>query len=270
MSDYRSAVYQPQDELYVCSMGYEDRPELAHWGPGSRNYCILHYVTEGKGYFCGQEVRRGQGFYIHSGQQHEYHAHEASENPAGQKCGWNYFWMIFSEELAKKYVLPNIDINEHGIFEADFIGRLMMQRQRIFSTKRPMQLMEALSIFFSIMAMHEKQQPMDGSLPRSHIAGAKLLIENSFGKRLTVREIAEKLCIDDRYLYNLFRKYEGMSVKEYVDRRTIENACSLMASGGMSITDVAHTLGFDDVCTFSKFFKKRAGVSPAAYIRRRE
>jgi AraC-like DNA-binding protein len=178
--------------------------------------------------------------------------------------------MIFSEELAKKYVLPNIEMNDHGIFEADFVGRLLLERQRIFAHKRPMQMMEALSIFFSILSMHEKQQPMDGSLPRSHIAGAKLLIENSFGKRLTVREIAAELCIDDRYLYNLFKKYEGLSIKEYIDRRTTENACSLMAAGTLSITRIAHTLGFDDVCTFSKFFKKRMGVSPAAYLRQKE
>ena len=97
MSDFRSALHPAGEPLFLYSVGYEDQPSLAHWGPGRRDYCILHYVTRGKGLFNGREVHAGQGFYIHAGQMHEYHA-DARE-------GWNYFWMILSEELAKRYVL---------------------------------------------------------------------------------------------------------------------------------------------------------------------
>ncbi len=261
MSDYRSVMYPEGERMFIYSMGYEDRPALAHWGPGSRNYCILHYVTAGKGYFCGHEVRSGQGFYIHSSQAHEYHADKGSD-------GWNYFWIIFSEELAKRYVLPNIEIDEDGIFEADFVQNLLIEKQRIFSRRTPMRHMESLGHFFSVMALHERKQPAPESLPLLHIRSAKALIESRFGERLSVRETARELHIDDRYLYNLFRKYEGITPKEYIDRCTVENACRLLTQGGMSITQTAQMLGFDDVCTFSKFFKKKTGVSPLAYRQR--
>ncbi len=260
MSYYRSVIYPPQEKLFLYSMGYEDKSERAHWGPGARNYCILHYVTHGKGWFCKKEVHRGQGFYIHAAQIHEYHADE--------KDGWNYFWMILSEDLAKQYVLPHITIDENGIFEADFIEKLLLEKQRIFSCSRPMQHMESLSAFFAVMALHEKPPTIGTGLPASHIRSAKVLIENSFGKRLTVKEVARELYIDDRYLYNLFRKYEGISPKEYIDRHTTENACMLLTTSDMSITAVAQRLGFDDVCTFSKFFRKRVGISPLIYRRK--
>ncbi len=260
MSDYRSVIYRPQEKLFLYSMGYEDNSELAHWGPGTRNYCILHYVTHGKGWFCGKEVHRGQGFYIHANQMHEYHADKVN--------GWNYFWIILSEDLAKQYILPNIVMDENGIFAADFVEKLLLERQRIFSRPRPIQHMESLSAFFAVMALHEHQQSIGVSLPVSHIRNAKVLIESSFGKRLTVKEVAQELYIDDRYLYNLFRKYEGISPKEYIDRRTTENACRLLTDSDLSITATAQTLGFDDVCTFSKFFRNRVGISPLAYRRK--
>jgi len=260
MSDYRSVIFDPNDEMSIYSMGYEDVPERAHWGAGHRNYCILHYVTRGKGWFCGREVRCGQGFYIHSGQLHEYHAHEQE--------GWNYFWMIFSEELAKRYVLPYVSIDENGIFPVDFIGRLKLERARIFASKKPMTSMEALSAFFSVMALHEEQAVISGSLPLAHVAGAKLFIENNIGRKLTVKEVAQKLCIDDRYLYNLFRKHEGISVKEYIDRCRMEYAQTLLGKGNMSISEIAHHMEFEDGCTFSKFFRLHTGISPSEYRRR--
>lgn len=257
MGDCRSASCPPGENAAVYSMGYEDHPERARWGPGQRNYCILHYITKGKGLFNGRELHAGQGFYIHAGQLHEYHA--------DMQNGWNYFWIILSEELAKRYVLPYVEMNGHGIFRAGFTGRLALERQRIFSEKRPLQPLEALSVFFSVMAMHEKEKRTEAGVPLAHLNGAKALIENSFGRRLTVREAAEEIGIDDRYLYNLFVRYEGIPPKEYIDRCAVNNACALLADSDMSVTEIAQKLGFADVCTFSKFFKKKTGLSPTGY-----
>lgn len=262
MGDYRSVMYRPEEKNFLYSMGYEYDSAQAHWGPCRRNYCILHYVTRGKGYFCGREVRRGEGFYIHADQLHEYHADEQD--------GWNYFWMTLSEGLAKEYVLPNVRMNEHGIFRADFASRLQAERQRIFAEKKPLGHMEALSVFFSVMSLHEESAPPAVSVPMAHLNGAKVLIDGSFGRRLTVREVAREICIDDRYLYNLFMQHEGISPKAYIDRQTVNNACSLLTGTGLSVTEIAARLGFDDVCAFSRFFRKKTGMSPTDCRRKAE
>ncbi len=262
MPDYRSVIYRPEDGLFLRSMGYEDRPEYACWGPGCRDYCILHYVTSGRGYFCGREVCAGEGFYIHSGQLHEYHSDERE--------GWNYFWMILSEGLAKQYVLPNIRMDADGVFRAGFTGRLQAERQRFFAGKRPFQHMEALSVFFSVMALHEAGRPASVSLPQAHLDGAKLLIDSRFGRRMTVKEVAREISIDDRYLYNLFVQHEGISPKAYIDRQTAAVACRLLTGTAMSVTEIAEQLGFDDVCAFSRFFRKKTGMPPGEYRRKTE
>jgi len=259
MSDYRSVLFQPEETLFLYSMGYEDQPELAHWGPGRRRrrYCILHYVTEGCGWFCGHPVRRGQGFYIHADVCHEYHADPAN--------GWNYFWMILSEDLAKQYVLPNVSMDENGIFPVNYTGKLLLERARIFADKRPLRSLEALSLFFSILAMHDASAQPDISMPAAHLNSAKILIENCFAQRLTVTDVARRIHINDRYLYNLFIRYEGISPKEYIDRCRIRHACSLLTDSSLSVTEISGALGFSDVCTFSKFFRRHTDLSPLLY-----
>jgi len=256
MTDYRSVLHLPDERFFLYSIGYEDRPVHAHWGPGRRNYCILHYVTHGKGWYGGTEIHAGQGFYIHADELHEYHADEQE--------GWHYFWMILSVELANQYVLPYIPMDENHVFEADFTGRLLLERERMFAQKQPLGHMEALSFFFAVMALHSRPQTAT-NLPLTHLSNAKVLIENSFGRRLSVREVAQSICIDDRYLYNLFRQYEGISPKEFICQCTIRHARRLLSDTALSITQIAAALGFDDVCTFSKFFHKRTGLSPRAY-----
>ena len=257
MGDYRSVTVPSHEKACLYSMGYEYNPDMAHWGPCRRGNCYLHYVTRGSGWFCGSEVHSGQGFYIHAGQMHEYHSDE--------RDGWNYFWISLSEELAKQYVLPYIDMDEKGIFRAEYAVRLPVERQKIFAEKRPMKHLESLGIFFSILAMHEAEKQQAGSMPLAHLSRAKAVIENSFARRLSVGEVAREIAVDDRYLYNLFRRYEGISVKEYIDRCAVNNACALLTGSDMSVSQIARGLGFDDVYAFSKFFRKRTGVSPTQY-----
>ena len=257
MTDYRSVLHLPDERFFLYSIGYEDQPSMAHWGPGRRHYCILHYIIRGEGWFGGRKLRAGQGFYIHADQMHEYHADAQN--------GWHYFWMILSVDLANQYVLPYLTMDQDGVFEADFTGRLLLERPRYFASHQPLEHMEALSIFFSVMALHASHHKISPNLPLSHLNNAKVLIENRFGRRLTVRDVAREIGVDDRYLYNLFIRYEGISPKECISRCITSHACRMLMDTSLSITEIAEALGFDDVCTFSKFFRKRTGKPPTHY-----
>ncbi len=88
MGIYLPVAEAANTSLYVESFGYEPDSRIARWGPGQRNYSILHYVTAGTGYFNGNPVRAGQGFCIRKNQLQEYHS--SNDEP------WTYFWVIFN------------------------------------------------------------------------------------------------------------------------------------------------------------------------------
>lgn len=257
MSNYLPVVYDKTDSLWIKSLGYENNPDLAHWGPGYRDYCVLHYVVKGSGYYNHTKVYENQGFFIPENTLQEYHSD--SDNP------WNYYWIIFSAEAARKYVLPLLSINEAGIFSFSFKNKLSVLFQNIFSKHTYLSHTRALGFLFSLLSFHDVFND-PGALPsRTHVENAKLYIEHHFNKKISVTDVADHLHINDRYLYNLFMRHEGISPKEYIDRQRCLTACDLLTHTNMSVSDIAVSIGFPDVCTFSKFFTNREKLSPTKY-----
>ncbi len=257
MSEYIPVTTTHTDELFLKCLGYEDNPELAHWGPGYRDYCILHYVVRGSGFFNGQKVLENQGFFISGNQLHEYHSD--TENP------WNYFWLIFSPELAEKYVLPIIKMNSNNLFTFSFKGSLMNLCQNIFHEHTCLSNTQALSYFFKLMSLHESFAELQPRTSIQHVTKAKLYIENNFNKNITVRDVAREIFVNERYLYNLFMKYEKISIKDYINLQRYSHACELLSNTNLAINDIAQSVGYHDVFAFSKFFTKQTGLSPTKY-----
>ncbi len=257
MGKYLTVTYHAQDSLFVKCLGYEDLSEEAHWGPGYRTNCILHYVLHGKGYYNGNLVKENQGFFIENQQFQEYHSD--TEEP------WTYFWIMFSEEMAKKYVLPVLKPDSRQIFDYSFASRLQKLCKDFLSKASCFSHIRALEFLFGLLALQESHNANRSGLSLQHVENAKLLIEQNIHRKLTVKEIAADLHVDDRYLYNLFIRYEGISLKEYISRQKCDMACQLLAHTDLTISEIAGSTGFDEVCTFSKFFASREGLSPSSY-----
>lgn len=56
------------------------------------------------------------------------------------------------------------------------------------------------------------------------------------------------------------------TVKALILNLLFKDACTLLRHGNMPITAVSEALGFADLETFSKFFKRYAGMAPSKYI----
>ncbi|MBD9009716.1 MAG: AraC family transcriptional regulator [Clostridiales bacterium] len=53
-----------------------------------------------------------------------------------------------------------------------------------------------------------------------------------------------------------------MGVAEYIRKKRLEYACSMLKSGELSVAEVSEKAGFSDYNYFSRLFKKHYGVSP--------
>jgi len=88
------------------------------------------------------------------------------------------------------------------------------------------------------------------------------------GRRFSVGELAEALYISPSHLERSCRAFFGMSALALCNRRRFERACVLLMDARMPVRAVGEALGFSETSNFSAFFKRYAGVSPAAYRRR--
>lgn len=80
-----------------------------------------------------------------------------------------------------------------------------------------------------------------------------------------ILHLAAKLGINDRYLYNLFIKHEGISPKQYLNELKYRRARAMLSVTKYSISEIARACGFTDVLAFSKFFSKHTGSSATKY-----
>ena len=248
------AEYNEADSLYITSYGIEDISENAHWGKGSRNAYILHYVLGGEGYYNGVRVKEGQGFFIKPGTVHEY--------MSSKKKPWKYFWIIFNGEDSASVCNEYIQANRHGIFEYDFANELKNFAGRFFATYKTMSRARAKGVFWMLMSYHEKEEKLGAN---KYVVEAKKYMEQNCHRPVSIYEVSDMLHISDRYMYNLFIKYEGISPKKYLNNLKLQRACNMLKTGSMSVTEIAVSVGFEDVLTFSRFFKKNMNVSPSEF-----
>ncbi|MCS7461302.1 AraC family transcriptional regulator [Paenibacillus doosanensis] len=85
------------------------------------------------------------------------------------------------------------------------------------------------------------------------------------GKSMTIYELAEELSYSRSHLSKKFKENTGESLKSFIDHIRIQKIEELLRYREQSISEIAADLGFHDVFSFSKFFKKHTGKSPRQY-----
>lgn len=82
---------------------------------------------------------------------------------------------------------------------------------------------------------------------------------------LNVQEYADILTMHPNYLSNVVKAKTGKTVKQWIDERIISEAKSLLNNTNKSVAQIAFNLTFYDTSNFSRFFKKKTGLTPAKY-----
>ena len=67
------------------------------------------------------------------------------------------------------------------------------------------------------------------------------------------------------YLSNLFKKTTGDTLLSYYHKKRLDVARQLIAEGTMKMTEIAETLNYSSLYSFSRAFKESFGISPRQY-----
>ncbi|WP_299532502.1 AraC family transcriptional regulator [Ulvibacterium sp.] len=80
-----------------------------------------------------------------------------------------------------------------------------------------------------------------------------------------VQDYANKLTMHPNYLSTIIKSQTGKTVKQWIDERIISEAKSLLNNTDLSVAQITYRLTFEDPSNFSRFFKKKTGLTPAKY-----
>jgi AraC-like DNA-binding protein len=91
------------------------------------------------------------------------------------------------------------------------------------------------------------------------------LVENHFKEMHSVVDYASLLNKAPKTLSNLFKTLESKTPLKFIHSRLLLEAHRLLKYSDKTISEISSELGFNDIQTFSRFFKAQEGVSPKNY-----
>lgn len=92
-------------------------------------------------------------------------------------------------------------------------------------------------------------------------------VENHYREDISLGNLAEKLYVTQSYLSREFKKNTGYSMVKFITNRRIREARELLRNTDMSITEVAISVGYNNITHFNAMFKKEIGISPKEFRR---
>ena len=90
-------------------------------------------------------------------------------------------------------------------------------------------------------------------------------IESNYATLHTPQEYADMLCVSSRTLAGIVKKYLNQTLTSIITNRIIIGAKRELYLTSKPVKQIAAALGYDDEFYFSRFFKKKVGVSPDIY-----
>lgn len=226
--------------------------EASHaFGPAVRTHWLLHYVVSGFGYFTREqithEVGAGQIFVIPPYVETYYEADR--ERP------WQYIWIGFTTQDA----LP--EVFSRPVITCPDVGDLFNEMMTCGSMENGRSAFLAGCLWKLTAVLLEKGKPKADVIDK-----ALSCMHSEYYKGITVREIADRLGMDRSYFSTIFSGRVGIPPGEYLINLRLQKAAELMRLHGECASTAAISVGYDDICHFSKIFKKHFGMSPRAYI----
>jgi len=94
-------------------------------------------------------------------------------------------------------------------------------------------------------------------------------LDSNYRQRLTMSDVARHFFVSERTISTLLRKRLGVTFVQFLTRRRLVEAKSLILRGE-NMEDVAEKSGFYDYSTFYRAFKQEFGISPRHFKQMQE
>ena len=94
-------------------------------------------------------------------------------------------------------------------------------------------------------------------------------IHERYQEKITRRQLANVLSVNERHLTRCFQQELGVSPISYLNRYRITQAKQILDQGNANITRVAFSVGFSSSNYFGRVFRDEVGLTPSEYCNQR-
>lgn len=175
---------------------------------------------------------------------------------------------LMSAFLAATQIVPLEGGDADAAFAVDCIGRL--HRELLGRSPGRLLLLEPL-VTGALVALaraggrFDDNQTALADRDRVRLETLTGMIAAGFRDHRPVADYAAALGLSPAHLNRLTRRATGMSVQGLVDGQIVEAARRDLVFTSSPVQSIAYSLGFADPAYFSRFFKRKTGMSPERY-----
>lgn len=129
-------------------------------------------------------------------------------------------------------------------------------------------LIECMVLFSRLHRLQQLPQPEENGA-EAWLFQVVSYLKQHYSQPLSLEQISRNCGMSVSSFTAKFKRITGQTLLEYKHDLQIKAACRLLAERELKIAAVAQEVGFKDTSFFYKLFRKKVGVTPSAYIKRK-
>jgi len=262
-----------EDDFRICNVPW-------HWHEEweavllTQGHCL---IAAGN---CKAELRKGEGFFIHSGALHgcwdtentgcRFHSMVFHPRLVGVSLD-SVFHQQFVQPLLERsgpeliVLRPDIPWQKHALEALEEAWQQCVREEEGF----PFRVRNALSELIWLLCRH--LSPSASTVRSKDLRDAQRIkamlsyVHSQFGKELSTASIAASASVSESECLRCFRSTIGTTPIQYLKQYRIQQAARLLTETQEKISDIASVCGFQDMSYFTKTFRETMGCVPTEY-----
>ena len=99
----------------------------------------------------------------------------------------------------------------------------------------------------------------------SRLSRIKQYVEANYSEQISLDVAARIAAMETTYFSTFFHSKVGITFREWLRQVRVAKAIDLMTSKDYSVSEIAYAVGFGDLRTFERAFKRVVGTTPFEY-----
>lgn len=131
--------------------------------------------------------------------------------------------------------------------------------------QKPLDIDKTKEIIERLLETKKVKGDIDTNGIKGKIERVKDFAKRNYHKKVCLKDAAGAVFLSPKYLSRIFKQRTGKSFSEYKLKIKIEKAKELLSTTGYNVNQIAEKLGYENVESFIRFFKKLAKYTPTEY-----
>lgn len=120
-----------------------------------------------------------------------------------------------------------------------------------------------------IMRLKQQEKSDDFSVLRksdmARLQPVLIYVSAHLAETICINELAELINMSEKYFITFFKKTMGITPRQYIIQIKMKKALEYLHEQKFSVKEVASLVGYPDIYSFSKAFKKIYGIAPTKF-----